>query len=664
MQQNLINIYGDNVLECEEALSLVAKSFEAKIIPLNETIVAPSYLLEREGEQLYRVQLFPGYDRWQYDVKKFMVSLGARLKESTDAVITMQDTKSGEVPILAFEFSGALPAGNNAWQRCGRALACAQAKIPYLYFGELGGVELDGKRGIKAARFPNPMVPFSYLTLGKRYNSGTLPVYRPSPSINPVLSKSFGQFFAGEEVYKYIKSVILGKVDFEAQRLLEEKALSLVKYLASKRKKSVNIFSENDWNEALYSNGGNELSALIAKANIAWKKKISIPLTKTFRMLLNDIVALKPFAVGSAELPFCMVTKEKRIDLAGIFRKVYADKLSEGFYDWLESSSVPLFLTFVAGFKPRGDDSRPDRGLVPLLRMVTGDTNVDILTLVYGPGKASMFEKLKNDMWSLANENGLWQAILNTSDGVIVDSLTATNNLPVTRYSIGTNPNLGKYAVTGLKSITTPIRFGEHDVDTVIHSLFTTNRKAICFEGLCNPPGGNWSGISTFDFSGQIEHRWVSLPRVSGGDAKRPDHVFQVMGNGQNDRLIIIESKDTSISVEDNIGARLKNYLTTLLFSAPTIFRKATDLNWGLFDDGTYSRKDYELVSVAAFRYVTERDLQVISRSNVDAVLGIEFQVSGDVNIHILDKTVDQYLATLMNELVSDWEGHVKVTIH
>lgn len=664
MQQEFINIYGDNILECEEALSLITRSIEATLRPLNTKIVVPTYLIEKDGLQLYKVQLFPGYDRWDYDVKKLMVSLGARLKESTDAVITMGNKEGAEVPVLAFEFSGALPAGNNAWQRCGRALGCAQANIPYLYFGEIGGVELNGIRGIKSARFPNPMVPFAYLSLGRRYNSVTLPIYRPSPSINPVLAKSFEEFFAGEEVYAYIKSIVLKKENLEAQRVLEQKALSLVKYLASQRKKSKNSFSKNDWNEALLSNDGNELSALISRANIPWKKRISIPLTRTFRELLDGIIEFKPLAVGSSELPFCMVNKEKRHDLSSVFRKVFKGRLSEDFYKWLANSNEPLFLTFVAGFKPRGDDSRPDRGLVPLLRMVTGETNAEILTLVYGPGRPSMFEKLKKNMWGLANENGLWQSVLNTSDAVIVDSLTTQDNLPITIHSIGFNPNSEKYSFKNSGTINAPVKYGEHDVDTVIHSLFTTNKNQLCFEGLCNPPGGNWSGISIFDFSSKIEHRWVSLPRVSGDEAKRPDHVFQIMDEGKHDRLVIIESKDTSNSVEENIGSRLKKYLTSLLLSAPTIFRNISDLKWGLFEVAKYSSKEFELLSVAAFRYVTEEDLQVIRRSNVEAVLGIEFLDSGDVNVHIMDDTENQYLVKLISKLASDWHGHVKITVH
>ena len=44
---------------------------------------------------------------------------------------------------------------------------------------------------------------------------------------------------------------------------------------------------------------------------------------------------------------------------------------------------------------------------------------------------------------------------------------------------------------------------------------------------MCNPPGGDWSGVTLLDFGSGAEYRWTSLPRVSGKDGKRPDHVIE-----------------------------------------------------------------------------------------------------------------------------------------
>ena len=43
-----------------------------------------------------------------------------------------------------------------------------------------------------------------------------------------------------------------------------------------------------------------------------------------------------------------------------------------------------------------------------------------------------------------------------------------------------------------------PLKIGENDVDTILHTIFTQLKSSEIkiFEGMCNPPGGDWSGIS------------------------------------------------------------------------------------------------------------------------------------------------------------------------
>ena len=91
--------------------------------------------------------------------------------------------------------------------------------------------------------------------------------------------------------------------------------------------------------------------------------------------------------------------------------------------------------------------------------------------------------------------------------------------------------------------------------------LFTSLPSNKCFEGLCNPPGGDWSGLSVI--VNQCEYRWVSLPRVSGEiNGKRPDHVLQLYPNDNNNSIILsIESKDRSYDLETNVGIQLKQYI-------------------------------------------------------------------------------------------------------
>jgi glycosyltransferase involved in cell wall biosynthesis len=84
-----------------------------------------------------RFQFFPGYGqaRWNQDVLGYVKRTGGRLREAADAIIT-KITDGTEKPLAAIEFCGAIPAGNQAWQRNGRAFSFARAGIPYFFIAK------------------------------------------------------------------------------------------------------------------------------------------------------------------------------------------------------------------------------------------------------------------------------------------------------------------------------------------------------------------------------------------------------------------------------------------------------------------------------------------------------------------------------------------------
>ena len=230
--------------------------------------------------------------------------------------------------------------------------------------------------------------------------------------------------------------------------------------------------------------------------------------------------------------------------VADEFARLYGRNLPLKFAQWLSNIDEPLIVVWITGFKPRGDDSRPDRGLVPLARMLFG-AQAHVLSIVYGPGKKEMWDKLQESPATVASQNGLWEAVINLSDAIFADSVNLKNN-PLS-FLLSRNTRTSKSRVTFPK-VDQPLYFSEQDVDTVIHSLFARHEEEKVFEGLCNPPVGDWSGVSVFDFQSEEEFRWTSLPRVSGAD-KRPDHVIQFFESGSN-FLLAMESKDGASKIE------------------------------------------------------------------------------------------------------------------
>jgi hypothetical protein len=190
----VLRIHGDNIIECERTLLLIAKAFQVLPINCSDFIYYPKYLINTPKRNI-EIELLAGHDRWGISISKELGEHGASLRESADSYVTLIQENDQEEILFAVEYCNALPAGNNAWQRNGRAITCAEVGIPYLYFAEVGGVELDADRKIKAPRFPNPIVPFSYLTSSRTLNTICMPIYQAHPAITGELKKKFFSCF-------------------------------------------------------------------------------------------------------------------------------------------------------------------------------------------------------------------------------------------------------------------------------------------------------------------------------------------------------------------------------------------------------------------------------------------------------------------------------------
>lgn len=664
-----IRIYGDNIIECKRALLLITQSLGGETVKttwLPSPLYAPKYRLQDEGDLLLDAELLPGYGRWKYDIQEHMRSLGASLREAADAVVVRLTSEAdGEqigAPVVAFEFCGALPAGNNAWQRCGRALACAEAGIPYLYFAELGGAELNADRIAKAARFPNPLVPFGYLTLGLDAESIALPVFGPSPSISVDMAKAFAESFGEAEARAVVRAIFREKSPpREVVEALEQKAARTTQALADLRRRADSLKGD-DWTELATRGNGAARARWLVRKKMPWLKKVGIDgRTETLPDLLRATVQAGAVAVGSRDMPLCLLSAEGRGKLAQSVAALFRARVSTEFIQWLGDNDKPLVVIWVAGFKPRGDDSRPDRGLVAFARMLFGDT-VQYLTVIYGPATQDTWQRFATDLPYLARTNGLWEAIVAVSDAILVDSSTAGGLR--SRGVLVPKPQGSKRAAVSIRMPETEVpAFGEHDVDTVLHTLFTNAVDLGVFEGMCNPPGGDWSGISFQSAADGEVVRWTSLPRVSGVDSKRPDHAIIFYGTPPS--VMVAESKDTSSRVEAGIGPRLTIYLQNLLKVAPNVIRTVGARTWGPYSGPAVSPIP-TIISAAAFPYTSVPEMRrVLQRANVDAVLAVEFVPSKErVLLHVLTSSAAKWFPPKLAELSKRFAGRMEAQVH
>ena len=115
------------------------------------------------------------------------------LDEKPDVIITeVKDNK--EHPLVAIEFCSALQAGNQAWQRSGRAYSTGRSLVPYIYIVDFVKYELDSNRNRKSLRFPNAAVPFSYINYSRNLNNLVVQAFFKSEEFHPSFDSKLKEF--------------------------------------------------------------------------------------------------------------------------------------------------------------------------------------------------------------------------------------------------------------------------------------------------------------------------------------------------------------------------------------------------------------------------------------------------------------------------------------
>lgn len=641
MLKKYLRIHGDNIVECERSLSMIYEAIGGHLELLDCPVYIPKYRIKKEDLEL-TIELLSGHGRWGVNIGDELKNNGGILREGADSYIS--EVHNGtETFLIAIEYCSALPAGNNAWQRNGRALSSVLAGIPYLYMAELGGVELDSQRQVKAPRYPNPIVPFSYLCTTLDYRRICAPVYRPHPSISSELYNKFSNVFGYNDCLEIIRRILHGQSYEDVIFKLTYKTLKLVEILSTD-KRGNNLLAPNQWSEFLRSD--DRANWIHTHAVLEWKKKTASKVVSTpqFKKLLPSVVGMKLETIGAADIPICLIPKDKIKEFNAILNRVYPQLGIQ------LPNDKPISLIWITGYKPKGDDSRPDRGLCPLAKMVMGNS-CRYMSIVYGPAKPLTWTILQRGIGALAESNGLWQSIYKICDFVLVDSSTKKNPEFI---RIETSENSPSEMLEIEYHAIGEIQFSEHDTDTAIHQILVRSELHEC---LCNPPGGDWSGISYF--RAPNIYRWTSLPRVSEIGGKRPDHVFQWERETES-LFISIESKGFGCDLENEIGDKLEAYLQDLFSLVPTSI-KTPSKDWRLYNS-TANLGIYSVVSVGAFIYKNDEELSThMQRGHLDAIMAFDFQTK--TILHLLTNQRGKIIERFIKEASKSLRGF-EVKIH
>lgn len=666
MMRKHFHIYGDNVVECTRMLNYVIHGLGDLVEEVKasyDSITCPLYSVVLPDQELL-FRFFPGYGdhRWNQNVLSFVRDSGGKLREAADVIFTRK-TAGDEQPIAAIEFCGALPAGNQAWQRQGRAFSFAHAGIPYFYVAELGGFELDEERRRKAERMPNPAVPFSFLSMTEYQGSACLPVYGFNAGATDETIKRYKSVFGTNDFHAFLKHAVLGESTACAEAELASKCAEIVKLLASSRKRQEGLTLEQ-WEIArrTVSTGGSLLNFLDLHARLSWRKSAYIEsLTESARAFMG-LCAERCYGLTSGSLPLSFVPAGQREAFSRKALALYSDA-GPDFGAWLSDGARHLAISWVMGFKPAGGDARPDRGLPPFARMLIGE-ECDLMTFVYGPAPAAHWEELDHDPIALARRNGLWDSVLGASDSVLVDSSTKPSGVSRSYLRSAWAVAPGKERIS-LNVEPKVLSFGEQDVDTALHMAFESLGLAVAFEGMCNPPGGDWSGISFRWDSDGAEYRWLTLPRVSADGAKRPDHVAAIFGCGRSPVCLCVESKERARSLGSNIGPRLARYVGALFDTPPSVCREKASWAWRIYD-APWRRRRLSFLSAGAYLGTGDDPFKGVAQdAGLDVQIGVEFLNGGrNCILHLRGDTPEgrrlaKYLAKLR-----DWGEFVTVRLN
>lgn len=630
-------IHGDNIVECERTLQIVSDALACSFTATDAPIHKPIFKATLRQSTLY-VELLPGHNRWGVNMSEIISTHGGALRENADSYFT-EVFGDQEVILFAIEYCSALPAGNNAWQRNGRAISSVMAGVHYFYLAEIGGLEFDDNRIAKAPRFPNPIVPFSYIAASMGHSAFCLPVFNPHPTITDNLYARYESIFGYNDCVNVIKSLIYGENHEIYSNNLINKTLKMVQLLTDGRK-GTNPLSGR-WGDLL--NSSTRINWLENNVPPCWRKKkgTKVLVSNSYNLLLDAVMELGCIPIGSSDMPLCVIPQKSMTQFAQILSKLYPTN------NITIDTDRPLAIVWITGFKPRGDDSRPDRGLPPLARMTLG-WDAQILAIVSGPANPSTWKLLQSNKAALIEYNGLWQAIFHMCNYVLVDS--ATCHRPLFLETEATPPAYSTAPSFRHKQTPDGFTFGEHDTDTAIHQILSHCIPLEVRECLCNPPSGDWSGID-FYHSADFILRWTSLPRVSHVGGKRPDHLFQ-HGLGEKASLWIVESKQNWQDLEQNIGISLKKYITDLFIHAPSCC-KHKGASWRYYNGSPVSCP-HDMVAIAAFEYNGHTDLPaLLSKFNLDCVIAIEFDSTNSI-LHIVDYTTQKEILTTLQKAKRD----------
>jgi hypothetical protein len=663
-----LEIFADNIVEAERAMLLVVAALRPGGAPprwIDSPLYAPAFACEDvTGKPPLRLRLFPGHGRWATDLRGHLTAAGDAIGENVDAVVCrVLDDRATFEPLLALEFCSSLPAGNNAWQRTARALGAAAAKIPFLSFVEIGGEEMSELRERRGSRFPNPLVPAAYALADTRAGEAVAYVVGAADSSVAAEVAHYADVLGRSDALAVVRAALAGGRDGTARKALRRKAFATAVMLSAARKREGTMFSQAEWEDAFAALLAGRGAQYVLGRKQPWRKKIALKTSTSYvAALVEAAIACGAVGVGTSDLPLCLLPPSARAEFARRAGEILAHPPDEALA-WLRDGTKPLLLCWILGYKPTYDDARPDRGLPTLGRMVFDD-EVDSMAIVYGP-IPPRHRALLSDHQRIAVANGLWRSMTYACDAI----LPVGRTLDAAERRIVLVTRSAALPVTAADPVLrsedrSPTLFAEDDVDTVLHLLLAARSpftRTTIVEGMCNPPGGDWSGVTAVGADGVV-YRYTSLDRVSG-TGKRPDHLATFVEAARR-TVLVVESKESvkALRREPGVGPKLAAWTRKLFEFAPNL-RRRDATTYEPNAAGVSCGPDAVVTGVAAIGQV---DADVARELGADLGIGIAFDRDAETvrcSVAVVSERGER-IAEVLGEQARAFGDRIVVDVH
>jgi len=466
MEITAFQVYGDNLGECQKFCELLIR-FGQEFGLIFEKIVGPIdrpvYLFTWKDSV---IGLLPcgRFNDWERNRRPYIGY------EDSDIILchVSSPQKVGK-PILGIEFNDAIEAGNNAWQRFPRIVQAAEKGVPFIYSIPICDAEVkDGE--IKSFRHPNVMIQIGQLILMAKHRTISITVYNDSPWYDEALARevvtSEVSRNEGEKIIAGIASALIiasvkRHLNF-SPLIIHEEARDMLKESFTRAMENmlhqISHFLSSDFTilkENPLFNGRDNFSYIIDtwwkhitdKKEISqkdkfyeWKidtfAKFSIPFKKATstrsvfkEKIKTEISKLNPLSYKRGQNEVALILDPPRF--AKVLENAYSS-LENEVINYIANQERPVLFLPIAGYvQDTGGPSfsRPDKGLVALIRTIFGDEHIfpcrTVLLysqLVPSNWKHQIQEAEKEMVTSKPGQtNNLWREIVRFATVVIVD---------------------------------------------------------------------------------------------------------------------------------------------------------------------------------------------------------------------------------------------------